>query len=62
MSQNNWLFDEATEWQEYLVIDVRNEGKRFVRLLLDRCDIVEGVQESDAGISLSSGLGVDLTF
>ena len=43
-----------------LVVDVSDEGESLVGLVLDGGDVVEGVQEGDAGVSLATALSVDL--
>jgi len=43
-----------------LVVNVGNEREGFIGFLLDTGDVIEGVQESDTGISLATFLSVYL--
>jgi hypothetical protein len=43
-----------------LVVNVGNEREGFIGFLLDTGDVIEGVQESDTGISFATFLSVYL--
>jgi hypothetical protein len=43
-----------------LVVNVGDEREGFIRFLLDTGDVVEGVQESDTGISFATFFSVYL--